>query len=363
VLTIRDGSLGPVPPSTLEIRPFTVLIGKQGTGKSLVAQVLYFFRALPFLISYQEAITRTPPANGAEPRAHYELVIQNILSDLRSSGRSFADFANPTVALGWQDLRIPRHPGEASEVPTLHLRRPGRRVVLNKALRQHLEANRSEASRKAENAIFVPAERIIYSQIKSPAAIQLLSLPSTFLFFAEWMERAAKIQDAWEKGVPDTIGGRWIRRRSRRALAGEAQRRADAWTWKIKQGKRVTRLAIDMASSGQRASFSLVLLAEALLSLRASLATPPAMTIYVEEPEIHLHPEAQVAMVEILAYLVNEGFHVVVTTHSLTVLYALNVSVHRPDLLCRALFRRNLQAGSSDGAFRPWSMASQALVT
>ncbi|MGB9890305.1 MAG: AAA family ATPase, partial [Anaerolineae bacterium] len=46
--------------------------------------------------------------------------------------------------------------------------------------------------------------------------------------------------------------------------------------------------------------------------------------LHVEEPEIHLHPDAQVAMVKILAYLVNHGFRVLVTTHSLTVLYALN---------------------------------------
>jgi hypothetical protein len=65
-------------------------------------------------------------------------------------------------------------------------------------------------------------------------------------------------------------------------------------------------------------------LSETLFSLqkRHQLAQP--FSIYVEEPEIHLHPEAQVAVVEILAYLVNNGFRVVLTTHSLTVLYALN---------------------------------------
>ena len=47
-------------------------------------------------------------------------------------------------------------------------------------------------------------------------------------------------------------------------------------------------------------------------------------TIYVEEPEIHLHPGAQRVFVEILAMLVRQGFRVVVTTHSLTVLYTIN---------------------------------------
>jgi len=32
-LVIEKGSLGPVPPCRLEIRPMTVLVGPQGTGK------------------------------------------------------------------------------------------------------------------------------------------------------------------------------------------------------------------------------------------------------------------------------------------------------------------------------------------
>ena len=38
VFTISGGALGPVPACELSIRPFTVFVGAQGTGKSLVAQ-------------------------------------------------------------------------------------------------------------------------------------------------------------------------------------------------------------------------------------------------------------------------------------------------------------------------------------
>jgi predicted ATPase len=46
--------------------------------------------------------------------------------------------------------------------------------------------------------------------------------------------------------------------------------------------------------------------------------------IHIEEPETHLHPAAQVAIVKTLAYLANHGFRLVITTHSLVVLYLLN---------------------------------------
>jgi hypothetical protein len=46
--------------------------------------------------------------------------------------------------------------------------------------------------------------------------------------------------------------------------------------------------------------------------------------IHIEEPESHLHPLAQRAVAEIIGYLINRGFRIVVSTHSLTMVYALN---------------------------------------
>ena len=39
-------------------------------------------------------------------------------------------------------------------------------------------------------------------------------------------------------------------------------------------------------------------------------------TLIIDEPEMNAHPEAQLGLVELLAYLVNEGIRVVLTTHS-----------------------------------------------
>jgi hypothetical protein len=47
-----------LPPDGLEIKPLTVFIGKQGTGKSLISQLIYFFYNLPYLIVYQQAADR-----------------------------------------------------------------------------------------------------------------------------------------------------------------------------------------------------------------------------------------------------------------------------------------------------------------
>jgi hypothetical protein len=46
--------------------------------------------------------------------------------------------------------------------------------------------------------------------------------------------------------------------------------------------------------------------------------------IYFEEPEAHLHPGAQRSVIEVIAYLVNQGGQFVITTHSPYILYAIN---------------------------------------
>ncbi|MFH0901992.1 MAG: hypothetical protein V2A73_15285, partial [Pseudomonadota bacterium] len=94
VLAISNGALGPVPECSLDIRPFTVFVGPQGTGKSLVAQVLYSFEELPFLLD-TAALERDAARKSSEDHFRW------ILDRLRSSERRFGTFANPNVHIQW----------------------------------------------------------------------------------------------------------------------------------------------------------------------------------------------------------------------------------------------------------------------
>lgn len=309
-LTVK-GRLGLVPDCTLDIRPLTVLVGKQGAGKSLVAQVLYFFRDLPFLIAYQMARLGPEDSSQAEPDA----LVRAALDGLRSSNRAFAVFGDPSAKLTW-DV-----PGTAPL--GFHMTAKTRQIRPDKALVAHVLRLKELAGGgipSRRGGLFVPTERLFYSQIRSPVALQVLSLPTTFHLFADWMEQAGRLHDGWPRGEPDTAEGRWIRDRGRVALEGEGYRHGNVWKWRVDGTRGSIQFDIDMASSGQRANWPLVLLAQTLMSMERS----GSLSIYVEEPEIHLHPAAQVAVVEVLAFLVCHGFRVVLTTHSLTVLYALN---------------------------------------
>jgi AAA domain, putative AbiEii toxin, Type IV TA system/Protein of unknown function (DUF3696) len=50
--------------------------------------------------------------------------------------------------------------------------------------------------------------------------------------------------------------------------------------------------------------------------LVALIVAQPKQLVYIEQPEIHLHPRAQVALAEILAEAIDQGVQVVIETHS-----------------------------------------------
>ncbi len=57
--------------------------------------------------------------------------------------------------------------------------------------------------------------------------------------------------------------------------------------------------------------------------LVALIVAKPGQLVYLEQPEIHLHPRAQVALAEILAKAANRGVKLVVETHSALLLLAI----------------------------------------
>jgi predicted ATPase len=101
--------------------------------------------------------------------------------------------------------------------------------------------------------------------------------------------------------------------------------------------------------------------------LVALLAAEPGQLVYLEQPEIHLHPRAQVALAEVLADAARRGVRVVAETHSSLLLLGIQTLVAGgkldPELVKLHWFKRDEQTGvtkitSADlderGAFGEW---------
>lgn len=100
--------------------------------------------------------------------------------------------------------------------------------------------------------------------------------------------------------------------------------------------------------------------------LVALLVAEPGQLVYLEQPEIHLHPRAQVALAQILVDAANRGVRVVLETHSELLLLAVQSLVAEgkilPDLVKLHWFKRRddgvTEVSSADldetGAFGDW---------
>ncbi len=99
----------------------------------------------------------------------------------------------------------------------------------------------------------------------------------------------------------------------------------------------------------------------------ALLTAEPGQLVYIEQPEIHLHPKAQIAMAQILADAASRGVKVVVETHSSLLLLGIQSLVAEgklaPEIVKLHWFKRRPDDGVTEissadldeaGAFGDW---------
>lgn len=88
---------------------------------------------------------------------------------------------------------------------------------------------------------------------------------------------------------------------------------------------------------------------QALPVVTALLAARPGQMVYLEQPEIHLHPRAQVAMAHVLANAANRGVQVVAETHSSLLLLGVQALVARGKLSPAKVKLHWFRRGETDG--------------
>jgi predicted ATPase len=88
---------------------------------------------------------------------------------------------------------------------------------------------------------------------------------------------------------------------------------------------------------------------QALPVLVALRAAEPGQIVYLEQPEIHLHPKAQLAMARVLADAANRGVRVIAETHSILLLLGIQSLVAKGDLAKEKVVLHWFQRGKEDG--------------
>lgn len=323
------GKLGPfdlkATTGALEVQsaPLTVFIGPQGSGKSLLMQLLFLGRAFPYLAA--QFVDR-------EEEQTPSLLLKSLLDrlrrgEVRDQRRGF----NSLVSAGVRISYSRGEPWQGYHEMAFRVYQTQNTPRLEKPFLtwvQHLtkETGWRKQWLRPIPAVFIPAERTFYSRFLNgaPSILQSPTLPLTMLSFTEVLNMAMDTFMGWSDGRPKTQEAQWVWEHAREALGGEAYvppRGPKVWKWRLLDG---TVHDLEMASSGQMEAWPLVLTAMCLLDWREDGTVPKHASLFVEEPEVHLHPLAQLHMLQILAYLVNKGIRVTFTTHSPLMLFLLN---------------------------------------
>lgn len=340
-----DGKLGPFQKSIqLNIAPMTVFIGPQGTGKSLVSQLLYFFRDAEYLLSQHYFKQQEQFEDSAT-------TTYRVMTGVRSSAADLDSFLIEPVTLKYKEyfgnLQEPSLERSISLSATTsefsELLKPFDKEIEHWVNNWLADPTTSQLSAKA---IFAPAERTFFSHFINFNSNLLAdkAFPLATQEFAKILIKAADFQQLWQpdssfKYVKSTIGLQQaktlvgkkhsvefqeISKLINEALGIEAiyvERGVFSRKGQIFPQGSHKPIGIDLASSGQMSTWPLVFLAQAMFDWNPK---ERPQFLHIEEPEIHLHPTAQLALVKVLAYLVNKGFRLVITTHSLYIVYALN---------------------------------------
>jgi len=329
VLTIKK--LGPLKEARIEPRPLTVIIGPQASGKSLIAQCLYFFRGL------QQHVARRYKTDWLDDNAWHNNALREVLDDIR--GVSFGYFAEGSAHISYFD---------SSQKTTigLHVNRSNRKVSANPSLKKRMNGWLEEWKVDPRNFekywlispnLYIPTERSIFTRLVEAKPSMLFDPvhPEPFRAFAQELFRAQTLyRSLFQKksaiNLPDSMmkAGSYILKCQQNALSGEAYvppYGRQEWKWRVFEASDDSAttakhriVPIQATASGQTESWPFFVIA-ATYGILAD-----GGKFYFEEPETHLHPAAQLQVANVISFLVNRGQHFIVTTHSPFFLYIIN---------------------------------------
>lgn len=335
----------------LEFAPVTVFIGPQASGKSVIAKTLHHFRRMGPLLARLALVESSPVATFAK------LSVDSFCELFPSSNWGTEPFSIRYEA-GSASVKIsfsgaaPKHDGNLSVDLSKDFEQWSSAVFNHRSKTEVLSSNPGpKVDIKAITEAMAAQDSQLMSLLGPWSRFQSTFFPAGRAYFAQIQESIWEQLDAGGSYDPILVAFGKLITATRRQLEQQGALQTDAtndakwrgfhdrfsaflgaqWVRKDDQDclqssdGRTVRLA--RASSGQQEAFSL------LLILGQFLVHPPKVgrAVFVEEPEAHLFPATQRALVELMVRCFRahpNQMRLVVTTHSPYVLTAFNNFLH-----------------------------------
>jgi AAA ATPase domain len=321
------------------IKPVTLMIGPQASGKSVIAKLLYYFteftshlfscvqgtggkRELNKLCS-DTFISYFSPSSWSDDNFHFRFCVGNDYIDVRRGPSK----KTPSV-------RVDYSPWFPKEMRRIH------RYILSakNKIQEHEDVDpwdiewkgrtlfREHVSHRYQSSwplsqVFVPAGRSFFANLQNNVFGFLSSSNAIDPFlsiFGRYFDATKRRELRHYKKDPVLM--KRLDAKIQSIICGEYLHEKGRDFVKIKDGRKIN---LSSASSGQQEA---VPLAQTLRGFFRGRAPASSVALYIEEPEAHLFPVSQKHMVELLGAISNhnESLKLFVTTHSPYVLSSFN---------------------------------------
>lgn len=338
---LRIENFGGIKEMDFEFKSITILIGPQGSGKSITAKLLYFFKNFVSEITKSleaEQTKRELDSNQKEifinffPKESWSKGVFKITYTINSSFISIERAKNNQLVFEYSnDFKSLLTKGRKifidEKKKLANDPRSRGYTVRRKTLERFNECVHKEISPIATyQQYFIPAGRSFFANIQRTIFSFLSenrSLDPFLIEFGSFYENLKRIyhdllsnrhdrnernDSEFDRLVSEVLNGNYLREKDNDFLVHPDLRKVN----------------LANASSGQQETLPLMIILKTLNSL--SFANNGS-TLYIEEPEAHLFPIAQKRIVQLLARTFNHNdfkFQIIVTTHSPYILSSFN---------------------------------------
>ena len=326
---VRVENYGPIKKAEIELRPLTVLVGRNNTGKSYLASLIYMMSEVPPFARFLSGEEGLEGASKDFERYVKDFVQFGIVPEL---------FARPEETIRWGAERSLIDVQDNISL-AIRVSKSGKVNVSVIVLRGFIKKTRSEEPRPQERwqlepwrpgtilhrPLYLLAERAGILRVYRPllaaylrASLPML-LPDRLRTLLERLEPSMKLPRLAADFLIDVL----VAPSRREGYFSEELKLLEeimGGRVEVTEELEVTYVVGDEAISIDKASSLVAELAPLYMALERM---GPDRSIIIEEPESHLHPKAQVKLCRVFARLVRKGVPILITTHSPLMLIAL----------------------------------------
>lgn len=306
---LKIKNFGPVKDATIELKPFLVLIGGQGTGKSTIAKLLSIFHELFWYIDIlkESDKVKQPFADYGIDNYFSEKTELDYQSEIFHITYSEGKFSIESTIENEKEELIKKIENLIIKAHSMMIAKLG--FSINDDLVEFIKQNNKIISANRGTSFYIPAERNIAGTFSSSLANMILAevpIPKNLLYYLSYFEKAKKQYPNYNVPV---LNLEYTSNESEEGIIVE-----ESGTRKI--------LSLDKCSSGIQSLLPMLMVYDYCTEKNFY------GTYVIEEPEQNLFPDNQLS---VLRYIVgkrnSQNDSCIITTHSPYLLSGINISL------------------------------------